>query len=247
MHHFIASMNCECWYDMEQVAFHRADRDPTHMTNENGMNGRAQREERANVWTHAIGVAGAVTGAVLLIVLASRRGDPWSIVGVSVFGASMILLYLASTLYHAARAPRLRARLKVLDHAAIYLLIAGTYTPFTIGALRGGWGWSLFGVIWGLAVAGVVFKLFFTGRFRLVSTAIYIAMGWLVLIAVGPLMTQLTGTTLAWLVAGGIAYTAGTPLYHASRIPYAHAFWHLFVIAGSACHAIAIAFQIGTA
>jgi hemolysin III len=211
------------------------------------MTERERREELANTWTHGLGVAGAVAGAVLLIVLAATRGDVWSIVGASVFGVCLTLLYLASTLYHAARAPRLRARLKVLDHSAIYLLIAGTYTPFMIGPLRGGWGWSLFGVIWGLAIAGVLFKLLFTGRFNRISTAIYLAMGWLVLIAAGPMVAHLSGETLAWLVVGGIAYTAGTPVYHATKVPYAHAVWHLFVLAGSACHATAIALQMWTA
>ena len=200
--------------------------------------------ERANTITHAIGVAASVLGGAGLIVLAALRGTAWDVVGVSVFAGTLILLYTASTAYHAARHPVVRVRLKVLDHCAIYLLIAGSYTPFTIGGLRGGWGWSLFGVIWGLAVAGVVFKFFFTGRFRLVSTGIYVAMGWLVLIAAGPMLTRLAPITLAWLLAGGIAYTAGTPLYHATRLRYSHALWHLFVLAGSACHAVAVATAI---
>jgi hemolysin III len=132
----------------------------------------------------------------------------------------------------------------VLDHSAIYLLIAGTYTPFTLGVLRGAWGWSLFGVIWGLAVAGITFKLFFTGRFRLASTLIYVGMGWLGLVAAGPLVRQLSPAALVWLVAGGLAYTAGTPFYQAGRFRYAHAVWHAFVLAGSACHVIAVAIQL---
>jgi hemolysin III len=161
-------------------------------------------------------------------------------VGASIFVATLILLYGASTSYHLASGTRVKERLKVLDHAAIYLLIAGTYTPFTLAGLRGAWGWSLFGVIWGLAAGGVVFKLFFTGRFRVVSTGIYIAMGWLVLIAIVPLVRALDAGTLAWLVAGGITYTAGTLFYHSRRL-YAHAIWHLFVLGGSVCHAIAVA------
>jgi hemolysin III len=201
---------------------------------------RARREELANVLTHGVGVVASVSGAAVLIVLAALGGDAWVIVGVSVFATSLIALYTASTLYHAARSSILKARLKVVDHAAIYLLIAGTYTPFMIGALRGGWGWSLFGVIWGLAVAGIGLKLMFTGRFQVLSTAMYVAMGWLVLVGMGPLVRALDPVTLVWLVAGGVAYTAGTPFYHSRRIRYAHAVWHLFVLAGSVCHAIAV-------
>lgn len=203
--------------------------------------GRARREELANALTHGVGALAAAAAAVVLIVLTARQGDAWSVVGVSVFGASLVALYSASTAYHAARAPRARARLKVVDHAAIYLLIAGTYTPFTLVGLRGAWGWALFGVIWGLALVGVIFKIFFTGRLPRLSTAIYVAMGWMVLIAVAPLVRSVSVATLAWLVAGGVAYTAGTAFYHARRLPYAHTIWHLFVLAGSACHVVAVA------
>ncbi|MFW5947798.1 MAG: PAQR family membrane homeostasis protein TrhA [Gemmatimonadota bacterium] len=217
------------------------------MTERDGTGSQAEpparpmsREEVANLVTHGIGMVAAIVGAAVLVVLAALHGDVWEIVGVSVFATSLVALYTASTLYHAARDPVLKARLKVLDHAAIYLLIAGSYTPFMIGELRGGWGWSLFGVIWGLAVAGIGLKLAFIGRFRLLSTIVYVAMGWLVLVAVVPLVRNLEPVTLAWLVAGGIAYTAGTPFYHNRRIRYSHAIWHVFVMAGSACHAIAV-------
>lgn len=199
-----------------------------------------EREEIANTVTHGLGVVASLAVGTLLIVRASLSGTVWQIVGVSVFTASLIALYSASTLYHAARRPATKARLKIVDHAAIYLLIAGSYTPFTLGELRGGWGWSLFGVIWGLAACGVVFKLFLTGRFRRLSTAIYIAMGWLVLIAAGPMFERLSTGTLAWLLAGGIAYTAGTVFYHSRRLPYAHAVWHLFVLTGSLFHMAAV-------
>jgi hemolysin III len=198
-------------------------------------------DERANVITHGVGLLAAIAGAVLLIVLAALRGDAWQIVGVSVFGTSLIALYAASTLYHAARRPALKLRLKILDHSAIYLLIAGSYTPFLIDALRGAWGWSLLGVVWGLAVVGIGFKLVFTGRFRLLSTALYVAMGWLALIVIGPLLRNLAPFTLAWLFAGGMAYTAGTLFFHADRLRHGHAVWHLFVLAGSACHTVAVA------
>ena len=204
---------------------------------------RAQREELANIFTHGLGVVASVVATTLLVVLAASRGDPWKIVSAAVFGASLLALYSASTMYHAARTPQLKSRLKVVDHASIYVLIAGTYTPFTLVGLRGGWGWSLFGVIWGLAVAGVVFKIFLTGRYERLSTAIYIMMGWLVIIAVVPLVRELSASTLTWLVAGGVWYTAGTAFYHAKKLPYAHAVWHVFVLMGSLCHVFAVASQ----
>lgn len=198
------------------------------------------REEVMNVVTHGVGVALGTIGGAVLIVAAALQGDARLIIGVSIFVATLIVLYSASTLYHAARAEVSQRRLKIFDHSAIYVLIAGTYTPFTLAGLRGGWGWSLFGVIWGLAIAGVVFKLFFTGRFALLSTTIYVAMGWLVMIAVVPMMRAFSGDTLFWLVVGGVTYTAGTIFYMSQR-RYAHGVWHLFVLGGSVCHAVAVA------
>jgi hemolysin III len=197
------------------------------------------REEFFNMTTHAAGILASAVGGALLIVLAVVSGNTRLIVGVSVFVATLLLLYSASTLYHAATGEITRQRLKVLDHASIYLLIAGSYTPFTLAALGGAWGWSLFGVIWGLAVAGVIFKLFFTGRFKGISTLIYIAMGWLIVIAIGPLVRALDTVTLAWLVAGGLTYTFGT-IFYMSKRTYSHAVWHLFVLGGSVCHAVAV-------
>lgn len=202
---------------------------------------RRLREEIANALTHGVGAVLSLIGGAVLIVLAAKRGDAWLVVSSAVYAITLVLLYTASTLYHAVRSPRLRAQFKVLDHCAIYLLIAGTYTPFMLGTVRGGWGWSLFGVIWGLAAAGVVFKLFFTGRFPILSTIIYIAMGWLAVIAVGPMLQHFTPTTLAWLVAGGLTYTAGTMFYHRPRMRFAHAVWHVFVLGGSICHGVAVA------
>lgn len=198
-------------------------------------------EEVANVLTHGAGAVASLVAAAALIVYASLHGDVWEIVGVSIFATTLIALYTASTFYHAARGAALRARLKLLDHSAIYLLIAGSYTPFMIDELRGGWGWSLFGVIWGLAVVGIGLKLVFIGRFRLLSTLVYVGMGWLIIVAIVPVTRQLEPLTLAWLVAGGIAYTAGTPFFHRERLRFSHAVWHLFVIAGSVCHGIAVA------
>ena len=193
--------------------------------------------------THAAGVLASAAGTVVLIVLAARAGTT-AVVAASVFGASLILLYTASTLYHATRTQTIKLRLKVLDHCAIYVLIAGTYTPFTLVGLQGAWGWSIFGVIWGLAASGVVFKLFFTGRFPKVSTALYIAMGWLIVIAAVPTIRALPPVTLAWIFAGGVAYTSGTYFYHNRRIPFAHAIWHVFVLAGSVSHGIAVGLQV---
>ncbi|MBW3656945.1 MAG: hemolysin III family protein [Gemmatimonadetes bacterium] len=202
-----------------------------------------RRWELANALTHGVGAVASLAGGAALVAGAAAYGDPCQVVSSAVFATTLALLYTASTLYHAARSPKVRARLQVFDHCAIYLLIAGTYTPFTLLGLRGGWGWTLFGVAWGLAVAGVVFKLFFTGRFPRVSTAIYLGMGWMVLVAVVPMIEALSPTTLAWLVAGGLAYTGGTAFYH-NRRPYAHAVWHLFVLAGSVCHYVAVATHV---
>src|SRR5690554_5607351 len=204
---------------------------------------REHREELANVLTHGLGVFASVCGGAVLITLAAVFGDVWQIVGASVFGASLLLLYSASTLYHAVRHELVRARLKVFDHCAIYVLIAGTYTPFMLVDLRGGWGWTLFGVVWGLAVAGIVFKLFCTGKLRVLSTLMYIGMGWLAVIAIGPMLRELPTSALIWLLAGGLTYTVGTVFYH-SRIPYSHAIWHLFVLGGSACHFVAVLSQV---
>lgn len=207
------------------------------------MHLREHREELANVLTHGLGVFASVCGGAVLITLAAVFGDVWQIVGASVFGASLLLLYSASTLYHAVRHEIVRARLKVFDHCAIYVLIAGTYTPFMLVDLRGGWGWTLFGVVWGLAVAGIVFKLFCTGKLRVLSTLMYIGMGWLAVIAIGPMLRELPTSALIWLLAGGLTYTVGTVFYH-SRIPYSHAIWHLFVLGGSTCHFVAVLSQV---
>ncbi len=198
------------------------------------------REELASALTHGVGAAAALAGAAVLITLAALYGNGWQLGAAIVFGVALLLLYVASTLYHAIQHPVAKGRLKVFDHCAIYLLIAGTYTPFTLIALRGSVGWWLFGAIWTLALLGVVFKLFYTGRFKLLSTLFYVAMGWLVLLAIKPMLAALDGWTLAWLVAGGAAYTLGTVFYHRPSLRYSHAIWHLFVIAGSVCHYIAV-------
>jgi len=201
---------------------------------------RHSLEEIANAITHGIGLLLSIAGFVVLLVLAALRGTAWHIVACSIYGATLICLYTASTLYHAVISPRVKRALRIFDHSAIYLLIAGTYTPFLLVSLRGPWGWSLFGVIWGLALAGVLFKFWFVERFAILSTAVYIAMGWLVVIAAKPVITHLSLTAIIWLLAGGLAYTGGVVFFAAKRIPYSHAIWHLFVLAGSICHYFAV-------
>ena len=202
------------------------------------------RDEIASALTHGLGAVAALAGGAVLITLAALYGDGWQLAASIVFGATLLLLYVASTLYHSIQHPVAKGRLKVFDHCAIYLLIAGTYTPFTLIGLRGPWGWSLFAAIWTLAVAGVVFKLFYTGRFKALSTGIYIAMGWLVVVAIKPMLASLDAWTLGWLLVGGVFYTLGTYFYMREKIRYSHAIWHLFVIAGSVCHFVAVTRQV---
>jgi len=202
------------------------------------------REEMANALTHGLGVLLSLVGGAVLVILAAVYAGWLEIVTATVFVVSLVLLYSASTLYHSARHPVARYRLKVFDHCAIFLLIAGTYTPFTLVGLGGGWGWSLFGTIWGMAALGVVLKLFFTGRYVLLSTATYIAMGWLAIIAIVPMIRALPSAALLWLLIGGVAYTAGTVFYHNRRVPYSHAIWHLFVLGGSISHFIAVSYVL---
>ncbi len=199
-----------------------------------------KNEELLNSLTHGLGIAASLVGGAGLITMTAIYGDGWQLAGSVVFSASLVLLYSASTLYHAAKKTELKKRLRIFDHASIYILIAGTYTPFMMVGLRGGWGWSLFGIVWGLAIVGVVAKLFLTGRFNKTSTAVYLAMGWLAIFAIGPLMKVLPISTLLWMMAGGLFYTVGTVFYLSRRIPYAHAIWHLFVLSGSVCHFAAV-------
>ncbi len=197
-------------------------------------------EEIANAVSHGAGLLAAAAGAPVLIVAAAQSGGAWEIVGASVFAAAMVLLYLMSTLSHALKGNRARRLFGHLDQMAIYLLIAGTYTPFTLGVLRGAWGWTLFGIVWALAITGIGLKA--TGRMRsqAVSTCLYLAMGWLAIIAVKPLWLRVPPWGLFWIIAGGIAYMTGVGFFAARRIPYNHLIWHLFVIAGTSCHYIAV-------
>jgi len=202
------------------------------------------REEVANALTHGLAAATALAGSSVLITMSALFGDGWQLAGAIVYAVTLFLLYLASTLYHAIPHPTVKHNLKILDHCAIYLLIAGTYTPFALVGLRGAWGWWLLGVVWGLAFVGCVFKLFYTGRFKGVSTAIYIGMGWIALVAIEPGLRLLSAWTLGWVLAGGVFYTFGTLFYMSQRWRYSHAIWHGFVIAGSVCHFVAVYSQV---
>lgn len=201
-------------------------------------------EEIANSITHGVGVALSITGLVALVTMAAARGDAWQVVSFSIYGASLILLYLASTLYHGLPGERIKKTFKFFDHASIYILIAGTYTPFTLVAIRGGWGWSLFGVIWGLAVGGIIFKIRNTGRWGKVSAAVYVLMGWLCIIALHRMIAAISTEGLVWLFTGGVLYTGGLAFYGWKKLPYNHAVWHLFVLGGSICHFFAIYFHV---
>ena len=200
--------------------------------------------ERLNAWTHLVGTMLSISGASVLITLAALMGDPWKIVSVSIFGATLILLYSASTLYHSLRG-RAKLILRKLDHLSIYLLIAGTYTPFCLVTLRGAWGWTLFGVVWGLAVIGMLQEIKPRSEARIMSLAIYAVMGWVVIIAIKPLLERIDTAGFVWLAAGGLLYTIGIVFYaFDSRFRHWHGIWHLFVVGGSLAHYVAIAFYV---
>ncbi len=205
------------------------------------MREHSRGEEIANSISHGIGLVAALVATPFLIVHAVRHGDTGFIVGASIFAASMVLMYLASTLYHALPIGRAKRVFQVIEHSTIFLLIAGTYTPFTLGVLRGAWGWTLLALVWGLAVTGVTLKAFNRMSHPILSTGLYLLMGWLILIAVNPLSARIPASGLLWLVAGGVAYTAGVVFFAAdSRLRYGHFIWHLFVMAGTACHYFAV-------
>lgn len=198
-------------------------------------------EELANAISHGIGAFAALAALPILIFGALRDGDAATVVGATIFGVTLLLLYLSSTIYHALPQGKAKRVFAIIDHSAIFLLIAGTYTPFTLGVLRGSWGWSLFGVVWGLALFGVFAKAIFGMRYQVVSTCLYLAMGWLVLVAAKPVFNLVPLPGLLWLLAGGLAYTAGVVFFVLdSRVRYAHFIWHMFVVTGSLCHFMAV-------
>jgi len=201
-------------------------------------------EEKTNIISHAIGLILSVIALLLMLVRASQYGNVWHIVSVSIFGVSLITLYAASTFYHSAKDPRRRARLRVIDHATIYTLIAGTYTPFTLVVLHGSVGWMVFGASWAMAITGITLKLFFTGRFNILSTLMYVFMGWIIVFAITPLIESLSTQGLFWLFAGGVAYTTGAILYSIKKIKFNHAIFHMFVLLGSACHFVSVYFYV---
>jgi hemolysin III len=205
-----------------------------------GSRPQSRGEEIANSVSHGIGLVAALVGAPILVAMTARHGTAWNLIGALVFSLTTILLYLASTLYHAIPGGRAKAVLRTLDHGAIFLLIAGTYTPFTLGVLRGTWGWTLFGLIWGLAAVGVALKAFRALSHPVISTGLYLAMGWLAIIAIRPFWVRVPLLGLALLLAGGIAYTTGVAFYAARRLRYAHFVWHLWVLAGTGCHFFAV-------
>jgi hemolysin III len=197
-------------------------------------------EEIASAITHGVGTAAAIAGLAVLATVAATRGDAWHVVSVSIFGATLVLLYTASTLYHGLPLGRAKAVFRVLDHSAIYLLIAGTYTPFALVSLRGPWGWSVLGVIWGCAVVGIVLRTTFGARWRVARVILYVAMGWAGVVAIRPMIAAVPARGLALVAFGGLAYTFGIVFYGWRRLPYHHAVWHLFVLAGSAFHYAAV-------
>ncbi len=202
------------------------------------------KEEVANSVTHAIGVVMSIAALVMLIVFSVKYGDIWHVVSFTIFGVCMVLLYSCSTLLHATRNQKLKDVFEILDHSAIYLLIAGTYTPFLLVTLRGTIGWSMFGIVWGLALIGIVFKIFFVKRFIIMSTLFYILMGLLIIFAIKPLYENLAFGGMLWLVIGGLLYTVGSIFYVWRKIPYHHAIWHVFVLAGSVSHFVSVLFYV---
>ncbi len=201
-------------------------------------------EEIANGITHGLGAGLSVAGLTLLVVLAALYGDVWRVVSFSIYGSTLIILYLASTLYHSFQHPRVKRVFRIIDHASIYLLIAGTYTPFLLVSMRGAWGWTLLVVIWGLALLGIGFKVLFTHHFQKLSTLAYVLMGWLCVIALKEALVSIPPGGLIWLAVGGVVYTVGVVFYVWKKLPYNHAIWHLFVLGGSMCHYFAILFYL---
>ena len=205
--------------------------------------GQHWRDEAWNALTHGLGLLLSVVASAVLLTLVARDSSGWQLAGALVFCVALVLVYTSSTLYHSIPHVAAKRRMKIFDHCAIFVLIAGTYTPFTLVAMREVGGWWLFGVAWALAAIGIVLKLFLTGRFKGISTIVYIAMGWMAVVAIKPMLATVPMTQLLWLLAGGLAYTLGT-LFYMSKRRHAHAIWHGFVLTGSACHFVAVSMQV---
>ena len=201
-------------------------------------------EEITNIISHAIGFLLSIVALVLLVTHANKYGNIVHIVSFGIFGVSLIILYGASTFYHSTKKPELRNRLRVFDHASIYVLIAGSYTPFTLVTLKGPLGWSILGIAWGMALTGIILKLFLTGKYTLISTLMYVFMGWIIIFAIKPVINNLSSEGLLWLVAGGMSYTIGAIIYSIKKIKFNHAIFHLFVLAGSACHFVSVFYYV---
>lgn len=210
----------------------------------NTKNNQTLKEEIANSISHGIGAGLSIAALSILVAMAGLYGDAWRVVSFSIYGSTLILLYLASTFYHSFTNPTAKWVFHVFDHSAIYLLIAGSYTPYCLVTMRGGWGWSIFGVVWGIAIFGIVFKALFTGRFNVVSTILYVMMGWIIVIAIRPLLVNLPTGGFIWLVLGGACYTAGILFFAWQKLPFSHFIWHLFVLAGSILHFFGILFYV---
>ncbi|MCA9922720.1 MAG: hemolysin III family protein [Anaerolineales bacterium] len=201
-------------------------------------------EEIWNGITHGIGAGLSIAGLTVLVLLAAMNGDSWRVVSFSIYGSTLVLLYLASTLYHSIQIPKVKQILRRFDHAAIYLLIAGTYTPFLLVNLRGRLGWTLLAVVWGIALVGIVFRTIFFGRFEVLATIGYVLMGWLIVVAFKEMLLVIPPGGIALIIAGGLTYTVGVIFYAWKKLPYNHAIWHLFVLGGSICHYFAMLFHV---
>lgn len=214
------------------------------MTQKNVLEFYTTHEDRLNSLTHGIGAVMSLVGMIVLLVAAVQHGDSWRVISFTIYGFSLLILYLASTLYHTSQHPRFKAWLRIADHSSIYLLIAGTYTPFLLVNLRGPFGWTMLGIVWGMAVLGVVLKVFFIGRHDVLETAVYIIMGWMALFAYKQMAAGISPGGMAWILGGGVVYTLGVIFYAWNKLPYNHAIWHLFVLGGSVCHYLAILFYV---
>jgi len=209
-----------------------------------GLKHYSPLEEKTNIISHAMGLVLSIVVSVLMLIRAGMYGNIWHVVSVGIFGLSLIALYTASTFYHSAKDPVLRSRLRIIDHASIYVLIAGTYTPYTLIILNGSTGWLIFTASWSMAIIGITLKVYFTGKYNVISTLMYVFMGWIIVFAITPLINNLSAGGLFWLFAGGVAYTTGAILYSIKKIKFNHAIFHMFVLLGSFCHVVSVYFYV---